>query len=286
MVKSRIAFFAFVIFAAFSLAMGVAFAADVPAAGTAAARARCEEFAAKGDDEKYLQAARELRDAGKKAAASPFETEFKVGAVGESLYVFGQYNDYPKEWGDVRSQSEADLASFSDAKFCFVVHAFSSPKKIDILLTDHGWLSRVFAFSASIINQDHRNTYGRLGAILSVPPGNILATKGSDMGTPFARVYSKAQESDLLDDFSYKYYIGTNRPVSPLELLRSTDFYNEMMVAGTTTNSGSVKIIGLFFKTKSGKRVVSKEMEEKMERLGQELGVPIVGIEASPEKEF
>ena len=59
-----------------------------------------------------------------------------------------------------------------------------------------------------------------------------------------------------------------------------------MMVAGTTTNSGTVKIIGLFFKIKSGKRLVSGEIEDKLERLSLEIGVPIVDIEASPEKEF
>ncbi len=108
------------------------------------------------------------------------------------------------------------------------------------------------------------------------------------MGTPFARGYAKEQESEIADDAFLTYCIGANRPVSPLELLRTTNAaaYNEMMVAGTTTNSGSVKIIGLFFKTKSGKRVVSGEIEEKLERLGRELGVPVVNIEASPQKEF
>ncbi|MBP7635904.1 hypothetical protein KBA41_17200 [Candidatus Ozemobacteraceae bacterium] len=223
-----------------------------------------------------------------RAAPSPFETEFTVGAVGKYIFVLGQYNEYSREWGNVQSHSMANMASFSDKKFCSVVHAFSSARKIDILLKDPNWLSKVFTFSASLINHNHRNTYGKIGALLSVPPDNILATKGSDMGTPFARVYTKEQESAIADDAFFKYYIGTNRPVSPLELLRMThaETYNEMMVAGTTTNSGSVKIIGLFFKTKSGKRVVSAEIEEKLERLARELGVPVVDIEASPQKEF
>ena len=156
MIKSRIMPLTLAAFVTLALVMNAAFAA-APAADESNAKARYEAFDPKDDDEKSLQAARDLRGAEKKAAASPFDTEFRVGAVGESLYVFGQYNDHPKEWGNVQSQSTAGLASFSDEKFCFVVHAFSSLKKIDILLTDHSWLSRVFVFCASIIDQSHRN---------------------------------------------------------------------------------------------------------------------------------
>lgn len=213
---------------------------------------------------------------------------FRTGIVNGFLGIEGIYNKFPQEWDRFRAAGKSSLRSFSQDRFAFLVHAGSSPKKMATMKLDPKWLCRVLAFSASLIDQDHRNTYGRYGFIISAPSENILAAKESDMGTPFAKMFRADQKQDLESDPTFPWLISSNLPSPPEEILARTrpSAYSEIMVAGTTTNGGPVKIIGMFIKTKNGLATVSPDLEQEILEFSRQLKVPTIRIEAASEREF
>lgn len=209
----------------------------------------------------------------------------RLGQVGGRIHLEGIYNPKPQSWGNLRTSQEK-LRSFDPTKFRLLVHAGSTPSKIDRLLSDPKSLENAFTFSASVIDETHRATYGRYGVILSAPPENILATSPKDMGTPFAKVFTDSH--DLVRDPFYPMLIESNPTQTVDHLLKRTasEHHNEVMVAGTTTNGGAVQIVGVFVKTKGSQEAVEPELYQKLKRFAKLLKIPIVRIEAPPENEF
>lgn len=124
--------------------------------------------------------------------------------------------------------------------------------------------------------------------IISAPAANILATKPSDMGTPFAKMFKPSEQADLEQDPTYPFLISMNLPAAPASLLANTNprGHSEILVAGTTLSGRSVRIIGLFIKTKAGVRTVSETEEGEIVRLAASLKVPAVRIEAPSSRDF
>ena len=214
----------------------------------------------------------------------PFRTE----VVNGHLAIEGIYNKHPREWDRFRAAGESFLRSFSPDRFAFLVHAGSSPKKLAVMKQDPQWLNRVLTFDASLIDQDHRATYGRYGFIISAPSVNILAAKESDIGTPFAKIFQAADQQDLEMDPTYPWLISANLPSTPEQVLAKVRprTFSHILVAGTTTNGGPIKIIGMFIKTKNGQAAVPPDQEQEILEFSRQLKVPIIRIEAPADKEF
>lgn len=217
-----------------------------------------------------------------------FSPTFEVGIVDDRVHIVGQSNHVRSDWTQLPKTAK-ELATFSNQNFKLLVHAGSNAKKIKQLIANPDLLQEAFSFSASVIDQDHRNTYGKYGVILSAPPENILATSSGDMGAPFAKVYSKAEIDQARDEgFFYSIYFSKNPVMTPQQLLQQTKVngWNEVMVAGTTVNAGSVGVIGLFLKTKNGRVVADDELKAEVYQLAKTLNLSVLLIEASVERDF
>ncbi len=96
--------------------------------------------------------------------------------------------------------------------------------------------------STSIIDQDHRATYGDVGFILRAPAGNVLKISAKDNGTFFADPESAIKR------------MKSETSINSLDLLmqRTGKFsdhdWNEVCLEGKTDH-GQVEIIGCFIKT-------------------------------------
>lgn len=211
--------------------------------------------------------------------------KFKLSLVGDNVFLLGVFNNFGKEWQAVRQQS----GKFKDFdKHQFIVHAGSSVSKIKRLLSNPKSIQETFALSTSLINKEHRTTYGTYGFILSVPHENILAMKSSDMGTPLSKNFTEKDISTLEKDLSYPFLLASNPPIAPDTLLNQTQAgsYNEIMVAGQTPNGGKTEIVGLFLKTKEGKIVASDEIQRSLSELAMQLQLSIIHIEADHSRPY
>ena len=108
------------------------------------------------------------------------------------------------------------------------------------LLRNSDDIAKKAVISTSLIDQNHRGTWGNVGFILDVPAENILSVSNQDMGSlPRSAEYVKARlrERDI---------------ESPDVLLKNThpSQYNELEITGTNPFdlSKKVKVIGVFIK--------------------------------------
>jgi hypothetical protein len=151
-------------------------------------------------------------------------------------------------------------------------------KAIDLLETPERIADKP-VISASLIDQDHVETWGYSGFILAASDGNVIAASTSDLGldgamipgTPAAKIRRVLRE--VRKTFS--------KP-SPAELLRRTHpkRYNEVGLVGRAPGGAEVEVVGVFIKTDpvSGEDLCSPVRTEQMEQIASEHGWPLVRI--------
>ena len=214
-------------------------------------------------------------------------SQYEPMVIQNHVHLRGFNHPFFHEWRDLMYRP-SDVQSFNRNRFTFLIHAGVSPRKLDSLLRNPYKLSQAFSFSASLIDQNHRTTYGKYGFILAAPPENIMATKPSDMGSPLTEAIHPSKLNEMKKDLRYDFLLSRFPVLSPQQILKDTipHDYNEIMVAGTTFNGGAVYIVGAFFKTKNGLNTMAPEDFEKLKLLGRKYRVPIISIEAMPNNEF
>lgn len=217
---------------------------------------------------------------------SAVESNFTLGLVNGIVHLKGRSNPFQNEW-DQLPKHATDLVKIDPSRFTLLVHAGSSPRKVEKLLQNNQLLEQSFNISTSLIDQNHRSTYGNYGVIISAPPRNILATSSSDMGTPLGKIVPASDIQKMQQEELFYSFLMTANPVRPPEsILASTKSYNEIMVAGTTSTGGPVRIIGVFLKTKNSEVVAAPEVVEKLNNLAKKLDLPTIKIEAMPDSAF
>lgn len=121
--------------------------------------------------------------------------------------------------------------------------------------------------STSVIDWEHRSTWGDAGLILRVPPENIVNIHPSDAGTPFydSSIATSLKSHDLACT------VG--------ELLEQTSprSYNEVIVQGTT-DTGKVEVAGFFIKIFNDNSLVNEELSKGVIRQAYGNKLPFVQI--------
>jgi hypothetical protein len=143
-------------------------------------------------------------------------------------------------------------------------------------------MKRLFTFSASLLDPRHTATSAGSGFILEVPAENILATRPSDMNSPLSRIVPKSEAPGLaLRD--YDRTLARYPVLDPGELLAKTDpaDRNELMIAGTTPEGGSVRIAGLFVMRHRGKEFVGKRVLALVRAAAKNLRVPLIELDST-----
>ena len=209
---------------------------------------------------------------------SPF-----FGVVNGLVHLRGSANEFAKEWGQL-PQSTADLSKMSPSNFRFLVHAAQNVEKIEIMMGNEKYFQQSIHFSASLVDQNHRGTYGHIGVIISAHPENIIATRASDMGAQPGRIIPESDMQKAEKSEPYYSFYKSKYPVQPPEaLLKETSWYSEIVVAGTTLTQGPVNVVGVFLKTKDGTPVASTQEIAIMVEYAKRNNLPVLHIEADPD---
>ncbi len=158
-------------------------------------------------------------------------------------------DDIKKSW----SGSFTSPKAHDENNFCYLVYAYNrfvQPRLkviarkygeklelnyVDLLKHPELIITRP-TISASVINQDHTDTFANVGYILKTPTDNILAVSPEDMGTFVKDVWELEQ---LRRERSIRYTVN--------ELIKASDGLNEVVVAGET-EAGKTEIVGIFYR--------------------------------------
>lgn len=139
-------------------------------------------------------------------------------------------------------------------------------QSINLYMNPEKLVERV-SLSMSLIDQDHKGTWGDAGLIVEVPEPNIVITSTSDVG---------AHNNDLafLERQSTAHSL-----MSGNELLRltSVDSHNEV-VAVVKKATSSIRLVGFFYNALSDGTQVNPVTSKQMEMHASRLGLPLVQI--------
>lgn len=131
-------------------------------------------------------------------------------------------------------------------------------------------------YSASLIDQDKRGTFGRIGFILEVPEANILLAKNSDMGSVSLSTNEDPKKfNDTLN--WYLKVVGTLPKPEALLKLTSSQVYNEVLVEGKVARG--IKIIGVFIKSGTENDPTRSKLIKQIANVAATRSLPIVVIE-------
>lgn len=146
-------------------------------------------------------------------------------------------------------------------------HGFNNEHHVDLLQSPQRIASKKL-ISCSIIDQDHRGTFGDAGFILCAPFDNIMAMSPEDRGTDFFKP----------DETHGK--MSTNRQHMYIDALlgsTNTHQWNEVVLSGIT-EAGKVEIIGAFVKTDRQGTPIDPETADKVKRAAYQIGVPVIDV--------
>ncbi len=197
-------------------------------------------------------------------------------------------------WGGV-----TDPSQHNEKDFRYLVHAFNPLARATISLTNaiaatpntkraenpeidrtHGdqsinlyeqpeRLAERVSLSMSLIDQDHRATWGDSGIIVEAPTENVLITKTQDAGSMNSDPSALRQQAHKHFRFDGDALLKSSSP----------SCYNEV-VAFSSIDDSRLAIKGVFYKVTSKGEPVDADVAAKMEVHARRLGVPIVKIKA------
>lgn len=122
--------------------------------------------------------------------------------------------------------------------------------------------------SCSIIDHDHRATFGEAGFILTAPFENVLAMTPTDGGTNY-----RNPAGTLASLSSNKKHMCIDRL---LDATSSTE-WNEVTITGQT-EAGKVKIIGAFIKTDQSGQEIDPYLADQVKSIAKTIGIPVFEI--------
>ena len=148
---------------------------------------------------------------------------------------------------------------------------YDPTQRID-LMSDPLRIHEKKLISTSCIDQDHRNTFGDVGFILSAPFENILDMSPKDSGTDFFN-----PDAELTKSTSSKSLMLLKDLMSQTSTSPGDGNYNEIRLTGETT-AGKVRVIGVFIKVKKDGTPVDPEMAMQITAVAHGHGFPIKEI--------
>lgn len=120
--------------------------------------------------------------------------------------------------------------------------------------------------SCSIIDQDHRGTFGDAGFILRAPFDNVMAMSPEDLGTNFFN-----------PNETHGHMSTSKKHMNIDALLGSTSprRWNEIVLSGQT-EAGEVKIVGAFVKTDRRGTPIDPEIAVQVRMAAAQIGAPLI----------
>jgi hypothetical protein len=136
------------------------------------------------------------------------------------------------------------------------------------LLRDPSKIHKKKLISTSCVDQNHRDTYGDVGLILSVPFENVLHMSPKDSGTDF-----------MAPDAVLKRNLDCREMMSLDVIMSATGkcARNEIRLTGET-EAGRVKVVGFFIKVEKDGTPINPEMAYQIVRLADISGLPLKQI--------
>ncbi len=210
----------------------------------------------------------------------------------------------PKEWIDPQfdvnqerwsSGNFTDPAIHRDSQFRYVVHGVFDGKPTAQSVLKNPDVLKERLLSTSLIDQDHRATFGWYGFILKAPHQNIVATSPRDMGIPNLGNFGFLKNSKISEVISkWSQMFGIASPEKILEETPTSVLCNEIAVLGSTS-FGQVEIAAIFIKVNSkgnaaidpykgsilGKKIISDEVLQDIRAVALQRNIPIVEIRDS-----
>lgn len=193
----------------------------------------------------------------------------------------------PAVWGGV-----TDPGKHQENNFRYLVHGFNFHQRLNATLLGIEFQERGMAtaqdvsnqatdlflyperlaqrvsVSISLIDQDHRGTWGSLGLIVEAPNSNVVLTSTSDMGA------GNVSREMLLAQ-------ARNHGIIPGDQLLANSgggSYNEVVALGTSEQGEPLRLVGFFVKTVEGE-YVDAENAYQLEAHAKRLSIPLVKIE-------
>ncbi|MCL4353690.1 hypothetical protein M1615_04510 [Patescibacteria group bacterium] len=188
-------------------------------------------------------------------------------------------------WGGI-----TDPREHQDNRFRYLVYAFNPSAAIDQrivsvavaqagletrqkdslvdLLKNPEGIAQRDSLSLSLIDENHRATWGSFGLIVEVPKPNVILVSASDIGSIHASI-------DLL-----KQQAQQHPPISGNQLLAnsSPDNYNEVVTLGKS-EYGKIKVIGFFAKVDE-EGYLDQSQVWRLKQHAERLNLPFVKIKA------
>ena len=128
-------------------------------------------------------------------------------------------------------------------------------------------LSERVSLSMSLIDQDHRGTWGDAGIIVEAPSENIVITSPQDVGSMNSDPAFLRQQASQHQPYDGDALLQVSSPSS----------YNEV-VAFSKVDDSKLTIKGVFYKVTSKGEAIDPSVAQKMEMHARKLGVPVVKI--------
>ncbi len=171
-------------------------------------------------------------------------------------------------------------------KYCYIVHGLIGPEarikqKIflsDIKTSDNSQdidllqypekVSERKILSASIIDQNHKTTWGSAGLILDVSYENVIAAYREDVSTPFFDIeHVKKEKVPTIDD---------------VLKLTDPDLHNEIVLNGSVEDK-KINVSGFWAKIDKEGQPVNKFLYRRIRRLAENKGLPLIKINEEKE---
>lgn len=189
-------------------------------------------------------------------------------------------------------------ASFTDPEkhnpknFCYLVHSLSGiPERLKektAIWQRHIWdntkppppsgmdlsthplrIAEKKIISASVINQDYRETFRDTGLIIKAPFENILRVAAEDLG-----IINYGDPDKILAGLT----AGKRKLSTVDELIVQSEMHNHEVVLTGTTNAGKVEVIGFWRKVLKNGKPLNSEMARQVGLLSKSLNLPLVPI--------
>lgn len=197
-------------------------------------------------------------------------------------------SEAPEAVADSWENGFTDPAKHDDGRFRYLVHGIQGQatdinqklflikmqregdaedlgEVIDLLMQSHRIGDRKI-ISASVIDQDHRETFGNAGLVLRTPAKNVLDAFPEDAGTDFANPGREIARSN-------KHKCS----VDELMLASSDESWNEVRLVGTTED-GKVQVAGFWVKVTEDGRIIDQETARQLQDVAMRKGLPLIKI--------
>jgi hypothetical protein len=215
------------------------------------------------------------------------DTEFN--GIGQELRKVIRTSETPEAVKESWTNGFSDPRTHTDSSFRYLVHGFQGRggdiiqtmhmlqalktgeaedlgEKIDLLTHPHK-VGEKKLISSSVIDQDHRTTFGDAGLILRALAENVLDAFPTDAGTDFANPTKEINTS-------------TKNKCSVNELMYASndDSWNEVRLVGTT-EAGKVEAAGVWIKVTEEGKAIDEETARQLRATAAREDLPVINID-------